>query len=141
MFKLFSKFIPFLKRVFRMNKQEIIASQKAAFAQAQDAALTQVLGDTVDQAIAGAPQGFTQADIDAAVKAAQSGDQAAFDAAKAESDRAMADLQAKFDDLSKKEGVESGVIQGLEGSLSALQSAVATLAGLVPASQPAQPSS
>lgn len=55
----------------------------------------------------------------------------------------MTDLQSRFDTLSAKESTEAGVLQGLQGSIAALQNVIVVLQGLptqpVPVPVPDQP--
>lgn len=125
-----------------MSKIDIVAQIKAQIIQGQDQALEAGLEALYDQAAAEqkASDGtLTQADIDAAVKAAvdplnaQIAELQAQDAAdiKAGQD-AVAALQVKFDELAQKEGIEASVIAGLQQSLGVLQDIVSKLAGLTP---------
>lgn len=141
-----------------MGKAEAVLAQKAALMQAQDAAIDAALGATWDQSAVEqkASDGtLSQADLDAAVKAAvdplmqqisdlqvkDAADVQAIADAKAAGDAALSDLQKKFDDLAAKEGMEASAIAGLQSAKSALESVLATLAGLqqpapVPAPEP-----
>lgn len=58
---------------------------------------------------------------------------------KAKGEAAVADLQAKFDALAAKEGMEAAIVDGLKGSLAALQDVVAKLSAIqtpVPTPEP-----
>jgi len=132
-----------------MAKADIVAAQKAAIVSGQDAVLDGALGACYDQggidqaAIDNA--GVTQDQLNAAVKAAtdplnaqiaqlqaqDASDVKAGQDALAQAQSAMADLQSKFDALAQKEGQESGVIQGLQGSLAQMQQVVSILQGIL----------
>lgn len=148
----FINLINLTKRLLGVKTEEIVMAKAdvvAAAVAAVQAGQTQVLSDqfssVFDQAEAqGTGPGFTQADIDAAVKVkvdadalvlaqSQADDKAAFDSAMAQSGSAIAELQAKFDALVLKEGQESGIIAGLKGSLQAIKDAEASLQSLFPA--------
>lgn len=123
-----------------MAKLDVVQAQLQVIQAAEVQALTDGLGACYDQGMAnagGTPGTFTQADIDAAVSAAvgplndqilgltaqDQADQASLQDAQA----AMSDLQSKFDALAQKENVESGIIAGLQSSLSTLQDIVSQL--------------
>lgn len=119
-----------------MAKADVISAAKAKFIQDQDAAI-QAYGEAcydggLAEAPAPAPAGFSQADIDAAVSAAKQVDAEAATQAKAASDAALADLQAKLQAMSDKEGQEEHVIAGLQGSVAQVQAALAAISALIP---------
>lgn len=153
-----------------MSKQDVVLKAKNDYLAAQDQAL-QAYGEAcydggLGEAPVGTGGGFTQADIDAAVKAAvdpinqQLSDAIAKDAADVQAGQdaltqlqgKMDELQKSFDALSKKEGDEAVVITGLQGSLDKMQQVVSILQGIMqpapipqpvptpePAPQPEQP--
>jgi hypothetical protein len=136
-----------MKRRILMGKVDVVAAQLAAVQQGQTDVLSQALGACFDAGEAdGNGPGFTQADIDAAVAAAVAplNDQVAALQAQDAADvqvgtdakAALADLQSKFDALSQKEGVESGIISGLQSSLATLQAIVNQLTALQPVPVP-----
>ncbi len=132
-------------------KDDAVAAGLAAVQAGETQVLTDQLGAIFDKGEAiGTGPGFTQADIDAAVKAAvdplnlqistdaqtladsQAADAKSASDAKAVADAALADLQSKFDALSTKEGVEAGVITGLQSSKAQIEAALASLSALFP---------
>ncbi len=128
-----------------MAKADVVAAAVAAVQAGQVQVLNDQFSSVFDQAEAiGTGPGFTQADIDAAVKAAvdplnaslaqdQVDEQALKDANAAASD-AMAALQKQFDDLSVKEAPEASLIASLQSSKVSLQAALDALnAALNPA--------
>lgn len=130
------------------QRDDVVAAGVAAVQAGEVAVLSSELGKSFDSGEAiGTGPGFTQADIDAAVLAAkdadaailaqsQADDKKAFDDAKALADAALLDLQGKLDTLSLKEGIEAGVISGLQSSKSQLEAVLAGLSVLFPDPQP-----
>lgn len=119
-----------------MAKQDVISAGVIAIQAAEAQALSDQLGlaydaGAVDQKASDGT--LTQADLDAAVSAAKAVDAQAMSDAKAASDAALADLQAKLDALSQKEGQEAGVIAGLQSSVAAVQASLAAVVALLPA--------
>ncbi len=120
-----------------MSKTDTIAAQKAALLAAQDGAIDAALGATWDQAALeqkGADGTMSQADVDAAVAAAQAVDQKAFDDAKAASDAAMTDLQAKLDAAVAAKSADETVLQGLQDAAAKFQAAADLVHSLFPLS-------
>lgn len=130
-----------------MAKADVVAAAVAAVQSGEAQVLSDQFGSVFDQAEAqGSGPGFTQADIDAAVKAASdplnaqvaalqaqdAADVAAGQQALAQLQTVKDGLQAQFDTLSAKEGQESSVITGLQGSLAQMQNVVAILQALAP---------
>lgn len=137
-----------------MAKADVVAAAVSAVQAGQLQVLNDQFGSVFDQAEAqGTGPGFTQADIDAAVKAASdplnaqiaaitaqdAADVAAGQQALSVLQAAKDALQAQFDTLSAKEGQESSVITGLQGSLSQIQNVVAILQALAPVVLPPAP--
>lgn len=122
-----------------MSKVDIVSAGVAAIQVGQTQVLTDQLGVVYDAAALEqkASDGtLSQADLDAAVAAAQAVDAQALADAKAASDAALAGLQSQLSVLATKEGQEASVIAGLQASKDALAAALATLAGLFPVVTP-----
>ena len=122
-----------------MSKEQIVADGVAGIQAGQVQVLSDQLGLVYDAAALEqkASDGtLSQADVDAAVAAAQAVDAQALAAAQAASDAALAELQGQLTALSLKEGQEASVIAGLQASKDALAAALATLAGLFPVVAP-----
>jgi len=120
-----------------MGKIEVIAEEKASLLAAQDAALESTLGNVWDKAWVAKPTeggGFTQEDIDIAVKQAleadQVKDQEAMDALEAKAKEDMAALQAQFDALKEKDLSDEALISNLKESLASVQNSVAAVLAL-----------
>jgi len=126
-----------------MSKDQIVSDAKSAFISGQDQILGQVLSDVYDKAASEqkASDGtLTQADLDAAVKAAtdplnqqisdlQAKDDSDIAALKDAQDK-LAALQTSFDVLSSKEAGEAiqvSQFQGMKDQLIAAQSSLAAL--------------
>lgn len=137
-----------------MAKADVVSAAVAAVQAGQLQVLNDQFSSVFDQAEAqGTGPGFTQADIDAAVKAAvdplnaqiaaitaqDAADVAAGQQALTQLQAAKDALQAQFDTLSAKEGQEAGVITGLQGSLTQMQNVVAILQALAPLVMPPPP--
>lgn len=129
-------------------KEDVVAAGIAAIQAGEVQVYTDALGGAYDGGFVdgkasnpvtdvGPSEEQIQARINEAVSAAQAVDAQALADAQALKDAAYADLQKKFDDLSLKEGQESGVIAGLQGSLQAIKDAEASLQSLFPAPVPA----
>lgn len=119
-----------------MARADVQAAGVVAIQAADAQAISDQLGVAYDAGAAdqkGSDGTFKQSDIDAAVAAAQAVDQAAAVAAKSASDAALAALQSQMTALASKEGIESGVIAGLQSSVAAVQSALAAVVALLPA--------
>lgn len=146
-----------------MSKEQIIADGLAAV----NAGLQQVIADQLavacDKTLAEAPIGggdpskiFSQLELDqkiadalvlakqesdlqlaSALAADEVIDQELLAQVRAEAAAALAEIQARFDQLTEKEGKESQVLSGLQSSLEQMKSVVAFLSGLVPAVDPA----
>lgn len=123
-----------------MSKEQIVAEAKASFITGQDTVLTQVLSDVADKSAMEqkASDGtLSQGDLDTAVAAAveplnqQISDLTAKDAADiAAGQQALADLQAKFDQMSSDKKVEDGVIAGLQSAKDQLAAVLASLSAI-----------
>jgi DNA repair ATPase RecN len=132
-----------------MAKADVVAAQKAAILAGEDAALQAGLEAVYDLAIAEAPAGggFSQEDMDAAVKAAvdplmqqvadlQAKDDADLKAladAKAETDAKLAEIQGQLDQVKGERDADEKLIQGMKDSAEALQQLVDKLHALFPA--------
>lgn len=126
------------------QRDDVVAAGVAAVQAGEIAVLSAELGKAFDSGEAiGTGPGFTQADIDAAVKlaqdadavvlaAAQAADAQALADAKVVADAALAALQAQLDVLVLKEGAEASVIAGLQNSKAQIEAALAALASLFP---------
>lgn len=121
------------------TRDEAIASAKQSVIAGQDQALNDGLGACYDQGLADAggqtttPGSFTQADIDAAVAAAQAVDAQALADAKTAADAALADIQSKLDDVTGKAKADEDLIEGMKDSADKLQAAVDLIHSLFPA--------
>lgn len=133
-----------------MSKESVVSSAVSSIQSALAAAQAQVLSDgagaVYDSAFAegvasvpvstgGGSGDFTQADIDAAVKAqsdsdsqalaqSQAADQAALQAAQASAQAQLDQATQALADMTAKEGVEEGAVAALSGSLDAVQKAL-----------------
>lgn len=134
-----------------MAKSDVVAAQKAAVLAGQDAALEAGLEACYDQGAVDqkASDGtLTQADVDAAVKAAVdplnaqiAADAQALADAQSQAQAAMADLQGKLDAMTAKEQSEEAIVQGLQSSAAAMQSALDALKAIIFPAPPSQPAS
>jgi DNA repair ATPase RecN len=131
-----------------MAKADVVATQKAAILAGEDAALQAGLEAVYDMAVAEAPAGgFSQEQVDAAVKAAvdplmqqvadlQAKDDADVKAladAKAEADAKLAEIQGQLDQVKGERDADEKLIQGMKDSAEALQQLVDKLHALFPA--------
>lgn len=127
-----------------MAKTDVVSAGIAAIQSAETQALSDQLGIAYDAGATDqkASDGtFTQADIDAAVTAAQAVDAQALAAAQATSDAAQAAIQAQLTALSTKEAPEAAAIAGLQASVAAAQVALAAIVALFPTPVVPTPSS
>lgn len=118
-----------------MSKVDVVAAGVAAIQSGQAQVLTDQLGLVYDAAALEqkASDGtLSQADVDAAVAAAQAVDAKALADAQAAGALALADLQSKMDALAAKEGQEASVIAGLQAAKDQLAAALAALSALFP---------
>lgn len=138
-----------------MAKQDVIDSGVANVQAAEVQALKDALSAAYDQGATDqkASDGtLTQADVDAAVKAAVdplnaqiASDAAALADSQAKAVSAVADVQSKLDAMTSKEQGEEAIVANLQSSAAALQAALDSLKSLIltavsaPVSQPAQP--
>lgn len=143
----------------QMPKADTITAQLAAVQSGEQAVLSAAIGQAyddgvADQKAADSSVGFTQNDIDNAKAAQKATDDQAFadmqaadakaladsqasDAqaatdAKTKADTALADLKSQFDAISAAKSVEDGVVTGMQSNLVAFQTALNTLAALMP---------
>ena len=111
-----------------MAKADVVAAAVAAVQQGETQVLTDQFGSVFDQAEAqGNGTGFTQADIDAAVSAAQAVDATALNAAQAAAALQLSTLQASLDALTAKEAPEAQLIASLQSSAASLTAALAAI--------------
>lgn len=121
-----------------MARQDVIDLGVAAVQAAEVDALKEQLGVAFDAGVAAqvaGGSGLSQADVDAAVAAAQAVDAQALADAVAVKDAALEDLKSQLLALAAKEGQEAGVISGLQDSVKGVQDALAAIVALLPAPQ------
>lgn len=127
-----------------MAKVDVVAAQKAAYLAAQDAVIETALEATYDAAVADQPVstgtgGFTQADIDAAVLAAQGVDAQALADAQA---KALADIgavQQALTDMTAKEQMEESAVAAVQQSVLAVQASFDAIKALLLPATPVAP--
>lgn len=146
-----------------MAKEDVVAAAKSKVMQEQDQALNDGLSDAYDGGASDqkAADGTGTSPSDQAIidglnaqivtltqqvsdlQAKDASDIQAGQDAVASIQASMTDLQSRFDILSAKESTEAGVLQGLQGSIAALQNVIVVLQGLptqpVPIPVPDQP--
>lgn len=106
-------------------KDDAVAAALVAVQAGETQVLTDQLGAVYDQGEAqGTGPGFTQADIDAAVAAAQAVDATALQAAQADASAKLAVLQGSLDALTAKEAPEAQLIASLQSSAVSLKAAL-----------------
>lgn len=124
-----------------MAKQEAVAAMVAAVQAAQLQALTDAGNTLYDQAAAdqkASDGSFTQADINAAVSAAQGVDAKALADSQAQAAAALAAVQQQLVAMTAKEQAEENVVIGLQSSVSQVQAALDAIKALIfPAPVPA----
>jgi hypothetical protein len=134
-----------------MAKVIIVGAAKAALLAAQDGAIDTALssaydGGAVDQKVSDGT--LTQADLDAAVKAATdplnaqiASDATALAAAHADADAAAASAKAALDAMTADDAVKSKAVSDLQGSVAAVQAALDSIKALLspPTPVPAPP--
>lgn len=123
-------------------KQDTVSAQKAIILQAQAQALEAGLGACYDQGLADAPPagvGFTQADIDAAVAAAQAVDAQALAAAQAQAQSDIAAVQSALDAMTSKEQLEEGAVADVKASILQVQASFDAIKALLVPEVPALP--
>lgn len=124
-----------------MAKADTVAAQKAAVLAGQDAALESGLESCYDQGAVDqkASDGtLTQADLDAAVKAATdplnaqiAADATALAQAQADAQTQLASLTQQLSDMTAKEQGEEKVIAELQASVAAVQAALDAIKAIV----------
>ncbi len=147
------------KEVSHMAKADVVQAQLAAIQTAETQAITDGLGACYDQGAVDqkASDGtLTQADLDAAVKAATdplnaqiatlqgevTSEAQALTDAQAQAATALVAVQKSLDDMTAKESVEEGLVTGLQNSIAAVQSSLDAIKAAVSAvlNPPAPPS-
>lgn len=128
-----------------MTRDEVVAEQLSAVQSGQTQLLTDALTKCFDEGESnGTGPGLTQADVDAAVKAAVDPlqaqivqDKADMDAAHADADAKLAALQSQLDAAIAQDNIDKSVVANFQGAVASLQGALDALKAAIPA--PAQP--
>lgn len=125
-----------------MSKEDVVSAAVSSIQSAQAQALSDGLGSVYDAGLAAAPVatgGLSQADVDAAVAAAQAADAQALADAQAAAAAALAAVQSQLDQMTAKEQLEEAAVSGLQSSVVAVQAALDAIKALiVPSAPPAQ---
>lgn len=120
-----------------MAKQDVVTAGVSAFQTAEAQMLNDQLGAFYDSVVAdvgtgtGTGGGFTQADIDAAVVAAQAIDAQALADAQAKAVSDLAVVQGQLEEMTTKELNEEQVVKGLQDSVAAVQSSLDTIKSII----------
>ncbi len=126
-----------------MAKTDVIAAAVAAIQSGEAQVLNDQLGSVFDSGLASAPVGsgggFTQADIDAAVAAAQGVDAAALAAAQADFTAKMATLQTSLDAMTAKEQMEETAVAGLQTAIASVQASFDAIKAILLPAPPVMP--
>lgn len=107
-----------------MSKTEVVAAQLSAVQSAQTQALSDGLGACYDAGLADAAPattGLTQADVDAAVAAAQSVDAKALADAQAQAASDLAAVQSALEAMTAKEQLEEEAVAAVNASIAQVQ--------------------
>ncbi len=119
-----------------MAKEEVVAAQLAAIQSAQTQALVDGLGAVYDQAALdqkAADGTLSQADVDAAVAAAQAVDAQALADATAQFNSDLAAVQTALDDMTAKEAMEEEAVKAVQASIDSVQASFDAIRALFPA--------
>lgn len=118
-----------------MGKTDVVAAGVSAFQAAETQMLTDQFSAFYDSVVAdvgtGTGGGFTQADIDSAVQAAQAVDAQALADAQAQAATDLAAVQQQLSDMTTKEQGEEQVVINLQQSVAAVQSSLDAIKSLI----------
>lgn len=122
-----------------MAKPDSVAARLAQLQAATTQAESDAISGAYDDGALSVPTGtgFTQTDINNAVAAQQTADAATLSTAQAQASAALAVVQGQLNDMTAKDQADEAVIDGLQGSVNAMQTALDAIKALIPAPVPA----